>query len=651
MQELLAEVHDKYRAALDVFERRRPFFDEHIAMYVGLQYGFQQAGLPYSVLNDGDQYQLREVFNFVQGVVRDSVSSRLQTLLAPGVVPSKAGVMARARAKASHRLMRSFLRTEVFEYEEIVRATIGASVFGAAWLKSHYDTSVGEFVQDESGTVRQVGDARVRYFDVYEVLPLMQARTAREVKSIFHRKRVTEEEALEAYPTDIEGKTPVFSHGINQANWDSARQYQDVGQSHTGAGSYKAQSFVEVVEFWEKPCVKYPGGRFVAFSGNVLLLAEPLPHKWPWRMLFGDNIVPGGLYPQGSVRPVTPLQKSINKIESKINEWILKLANPKWVASKNSGIDESQILSDEIALVTYNPNQSARPEIITAQMPSAEIMSQSQRLASSMITISGHSGLSQGQVPTNVDSARGMAFLAEREAQGRAPDKLLFARTIAGCLKDCLELYRDFVDEGRLLTIFGETGGSAVLQPFLRGDYDFDAEIVVDVFGGLPESPAQRAANAFEIAQAGGFDDTPTAKRFRKFVRMDHDSIEGMPDPRETHAERNLMEQTALVMGDLERIFVLPQDADDEHLERDEEFMVTAEFLNLPPEVQTFYRNHVAMHESQRNQKLMILAQEQQMMQPGAARQAQAGREAPQPNAPQAESPGDGGWGPATPTE
>lgn len=651
MNELMSEVTDKYRSAVAAFERRRPFFDKHLAMYVGLQYGFQQnSAFPYATLASDDQFQLRQVHNYVQRVVRSAVSSRLQTLLVPGVVPAKRGVMARARAKASHRLMRSFLRTDVFDYEELVRATIGAAILGASWLKTYFDVNVGPFVQDpETGEVNQEGDARTIYVDVYDAIPLMQARTAREVTVMFHRKRVLEEDAKDIFGTGAKFSAP----GTNQAGWNNSRNLQDVGQQ-SGAGSdgsFKAQTFVEIVEMWEQPCKRYPGGRFVAFSGGDLLHAAPLPHKWPWRMLFGDNIVPGGLYPQGSIRPVSPLQEMLNKIESKTGEWLLKLS-PKWISSKNNGVDESRLLSDEIELVTFNPTQASRPELVTPDMPGDAMFLQSQRLAGSMDDISGYSGLSQGNAPPNVNSARGMAFLTERETQGRAPDRTMFARTVAGCLKDNLELYRDFVPDGKLLQIFGTTGGDAVIEPFRRADYDFDSEIVIDIFGGPPESPAQRKADALEIANAGGFEDTPAAMRFRSYTNIDSDALDGVPDPKGTHIERNLMEQTALIMGQVERIHLLPEDDDDVHLTSDTEFMVTAEFLTLPAELQDFYRQHVGTHEMQRQQKLARFSEEQQMMQPGAARQAQAGRDAAQPNAakePGQESPADGGWGPATP--
>jgi hypothetical protein len=158
-------------------------------------------------------------------------------------------------------------------------------------------------------------------------------------------------------------------------------------------------------------------------------------------------------------------------------------------------------------------------------------------------------------------------------------------------------------------------------------------------------------ANAFEIANAGGFEDTPAAKKFRNYVAMDNDQLDGRPDPDEIHRERNLMEQNALLDGEVQRIYVLPQDNDDVHLEQDDEFMITAEFLELDPQLQAFYRQHHAMHEAQRNQKYSLLAQEQRMMSGGSdvEDEAAAGAAAEQPNeeAAEQESPSDGGWGPA----
>jgi hypothetical protein len=84
----------------------------------------------------------------------------------------------------------------------------------------------------------------------------------------------------------------------------------------------------------------------------------------------------------------------------------------------------------------------------------------------------------------------------------------------------------------------------------------------------------------------------------------------------------------------------LPEDDHDIHLEQDDLFMVSAEFLDLPEEVRNAYREHKTQHEEFRSQQLASYA-EQATQLSGGASSASGGPPAAKRGI---ESPTDGGW-------
>lgn len=629
-QDHLAEAVNYYHDADAVFRDRAPFFRERIAFYRGMQWGDTT---PWGWFGDGDgDDEAREVYNYVRPTVRSAVADKIASVLTPDSVPVHSDMRAHARSIASHRLMKSFLRTGVFPFEELYRATLASIIHGASWLKASWDTSVGPFLRvpivDEQGVetlgednlpkteVSREGDARIRMVDVYDALPDPLARSSSEIRHIFHRKLVPVSVLDDRYPEDAFGrKTKGRWPAVGSKADLFGRDAEDAGQRFsTWRSASNGNREAELIEFWEQPTFQYPGGRMLVYVGSdisaVLLAVGPLPFGWPWVMLPGENMSPGALYPDGTVNDVIPLQRTINLDASKTREWVDKILSPPLLNPEGSGISADLYTDMAGEVIPYNPGH--KPEWMAVPGIPPSMLEHLDRSAQILKDVSGYSDISRGQAAPGLESARAVSTLDNLENRGRAAERILYRQAVSSALVKALTLYRDFCPEGKMVRIFG-ANGKWLVRPFKRDDYDFETEIIVEPWAQGPTSRSARFSERLEAYQAGMYADTDEAKAVRRELALDADDSSTV-DPEHVHRERNMAEQQALIDGEYDRIFVLPQDDHEIHLDGDDLWMVTAEFLELDPQLQDFYRQHAQQHEQMRSQQLQTYAYEQQLL-------------------------------------
>ena len=108
----LRDARGLFDDAVAAFQQREWKMVESMAFYRGYQWGTATPIGWYQDEYDSDEQ--RETLNMIRPTVRTSVSDKLRNLPEPDAVPSSDDVMAFWRARASRRLVRSFLWNGTF---------------------------------------------------------------------------------------------------------------------------------------------------------------------------------------------------------------------------------------------------------------------------------------------------------------------------------------------------------------------------------------------------------------------------------------------------------------------------------------------------------------------------------------------------------
>lgn len=665
-EEMLHEAQDLYEDAVSAMSWRRQDLNERMAFYKGWQWG-TTSPLGH-VTTPFDLDEAREVLNYVRPTVRTAVADVLRNLPNPEAISTSDDPMAIARAKASQRLLRSFVRPgadAVVPYEQIVRCEVAAAIHGAAWLKVVWDPNRGPFQNtpktdpktgepdvDDFGIqrfeYRREGDIRVKFVDIMSALADPHAKCSEDVRYVCHQSLLPVGLLQDQFKEDIFGQSTEDRFTVYQTQhqgWydretleNDGRGYDHLG-TQRGSSRAKSNELAELVEFWEKPTNEYPGGRLLVFSGDVIIALGPLPYEWPWVLRLGQNIAPSGLYPDGLVADILPLQRTINLNASKRREWMDKILSPPLLNDNMSGIDRALFSDMAGEIIDYNAGH--RPEWMNVPDVPQSMFTMEDQLVSVLQTISTYSDISRGEPPKGYDSGRALAYLYEFQQGVHEPDIHLFRQAIGMVLQACLKLARDFYEDGRMIRLFGENN-RWMNTIFKRDDYDLDADVAVEGFSSRPNSRALRFAEVTELFNLGAMDDRPESKRARQILEMDYED-RSTTDWNEAHRNRALAEETALIADPMAEIHALPQDDHAIHLESHNYFRVTQRYFDLSPEGQAMIDDHAGEHEMLMTEQLEAMAYEQSLATGGGGAGPDGGAPPPKPNG--MRSPPDGGHG------
>lgn len=614
---------------------------EQMAFYRGFQWGIATPIGWYQDAFDADEQ--REVLNMVRPTVRTSVADRLRNMPEPDCIPSGDETAAYMRARAARRLVRSFPRNGVFSFDTRHRCETAVDVNGAAWYKVIWNPSKGRIKNGQAE-----GEVEVRFCSITSAVCDPTATCEAEIGYVCERKRVPVRVLDDLFPYDFHGES-------TKGRWSQAHEDDGLGgQDHlendgrnselynyaTGSGRAPGNALAELVEFWERPTRAHPLGRLVVFVNDVLIAAGPIPYfdagsgevVWPWVLRLSDNVVPNGLFADGVVADLIPLQRTINHNASKRKEWTDKILNPPLLNPIGAGVDPERYtdMAGEVIDVAGNlmPRWMDVPDIPNSFFGVEGAM------LSVVQTISGFSEISRGESPQGVDSGRAMAFLYQFQQGAREPTIIRFKEDVTRVLQICLKLTKLFYTEGRMIREVGRNRALAA-RVFKASNYDLDAEVVLEAFEGQPLSRATRFGELMDMAAANLFDpNNPAGDAVLRRMGYDNDDSEAWEDE-QLHGRRARDEEMMFLADPWTVIPVEFFEKDDVHLDSHTRFMNASEFRDLPPYVRQRFIQHVAQHEQQDAMKRG--AYSSQMQPPGE------GQPPPQEGPPGQESPMDGG--------
>ena len=610
---MLGEVRELFEDAAGAFRNKRlDRVAECAALYRGWALSLRGGG-NYTSPTD-PQGEAVEHIPIARFLVRAAVAHTLKQNVGIECPAAKGDAAARSRAKNTERFAQSLLRTKL-KQDELRRAVSWSKQGGAAWLKVFWDANAGKIAAtSEDGftdkefeglddpmsdeKVRPViftGDIGCRFVPTTDGFPDPSARSKAEVGHFFEVKMFPIWKAEDMFPTDAFGEptTGRFDVGLTEEQATLGALGDD---ESFFARRDNRNMLCSIVEFWELPTRRYPRGRFIAYSGPTILAIGPNPYfpaRIPYILIPGDNLVPASLYPDGLLEDVRGLQYSANRSQSKMREWLDKTLNAYLFVPKQSGID-SDIWGDKPGqIIPYNKGYKPEP-YVPPNIPSSmfDFLDQNVERAKAL---TGYTDIGRGELSSDI-SGRAVAFATENEQGMREPDMASFREAMVEVAQHMVYLARQFFDNGRMVQILGETG-QVEMQEFLSDEYDWDTDLVPEIYSGRPQSHAARISEVLEFSDAGLFAEGPEAERARRMLGNDYSAMSTY-DPFDEDRARARRENLAVLKDPMGTpISVMTFDTHKIHLEEHYRWMRTPEFEALPDWQRELALTHCDLHE------------------------------------------------------
>ena len=650
IEELLTRSRALYDDALRALQWRMPRITANMAFYRGSQWG-EPTLWGYQI--DSDE-ETRATLNYVRGMVRAHVATLLRTVPTIRVASALEGPRARYRAQMTDRYIRSLMRNGTLPIDTFIDGETDIAIKGGGFYKMFWNPRGGKMSHqpvyeatedggweeafEASGTPkvqpRFEGAHDLEYVDIIDALVDPHANREAEIRYIFHRKVLPVGLLEAAYPKDAFGqKTKGRFVTVER---DAAQTERDMVQganmeivSPSGTALHPSNQGVTLVECWYRPSEEFPQGALLVHVGDVVLgVTDRLPYAWPWIYRIGVNRVPRSLYADGVIADLRRMQTTVNKVYTRLEEIMDLAAVPKILNPEGSGLRADSIDDQVGQILTYNNTKGPPSWMPSPNLPPG-LFNLGGEIVTRMRDVSGSSDYTQ-QLPSGLETGRALSYFSEMKQAIHEPEVASFQHAFGRIVRQAVAITRDFIPEGRLVTMLGESDAMAARR-FKRDDFDFDAELVVESDQG-PMSRAVRQANALQELQAGALTDDPAAQRYRKLAGADF--VDQDPfDHQQIHRLRALREAGSFAMDPWgAQPEMQPEDNHEIHLDAHKDAAISEEFLALPPAAREVWRKHIEEHELQ--------WVEQQQSENAMALPGKGG--SPE-KAPQAPSPQDGG--------
>lgn len=514
----------------------------------------------------------------------------------------------RTKADLMTRLVRGWMRNGVFDMEEVRRAVTDSEAVGLSFIKYFWDPSggrpipassaaklaAGVYETDPFGAPVEVvdyeGEIGTMYVPTNDGLPNINARRWSEVTDFAHVRLLPIRQLLDMFETDHFGEAiNVRAMTLSRSSFTAQEAYREVQQDDYTSNlmvSAVANTLVEFVEYWELPSREFPNGRFAQWAGNVLFYIGPnplTPKRIPFEPYYGENLVPGSLYADGTIEYLKSVQSDVNMASRKMREWFDLQLNGKWLVPMGSGVDMASFQNRSGIVVEHRLGHQPKQAQV-ADIPNGMFSYLGSRIEQANF-LAGHDEVSRGQLPQGKDvSGRAIAFITEQEQKNRTPNLMSYVLSVYRGLQQCLWLAKQYYQDGRHARMLGEN--KRWQWEVLRlDDFDMTAEIVYDMQSAVASTPAVRFNAAMDLFAAGGLEDGPAQERLRNLIGEDYESG---PDVDDSEIDREKARRFIMMVKANPFAQLNTSTVDDPliHIREYSNFRKTPEFEALAPEQQ-----------------------------------------------------------------
>lgn len=371
--------------------------------------------------------------------------------------------------------------------------------------------SIEGITQNRPATDIREGDIETCVVPPHEIFPDSSYRRGlRDCRSIIHAKAYHIQEIAEIWGVEVD---PEEVDLLTLQRVSNSMGGLGFGYAGVRTTSKPVKGHAIVKEYYERPTIKYPQGRFIVVAGKKTLYAGPLPYQLgqngevdlPFvRCVTIDR--PGCFWGKSIVERCIPIQRRYNALRNRKAEYLNMVAIGGWYAPIGSVDEGTELNNSPGNIIWYRPTGlgGAKPEPITWPSLPASFEMEEQTLMHEFTTVSGVSELARfAESPKGVRSGIGMAAAAEQDDTRLATSVTRVANAAVDMGQKWIRLYRQFVKEPRMLRFIGGNR-EADVREWQRSDLRSD-DVFVENMAALAESSSQRRQMVFDLLNAGLF--------------------------------------------------------------------------------------------------------------------------------------------------
>lgn len=426
------------------------------------------------------RHRVRSIRNYIFDHFEAEIAGATQRVPGYDMAPSSYEPRRVSAAKLSRKL--AYYGYEQWNIDQATERTIRLSVAcaeGFAW--PYFDNSIGPFYEVEGKTIGR-GDIRVRVFSPNEVFWEPGLR--------FDESRW---------------------HGIKQArDMDAVMESEgyvggklepDAQKAETSDPDSPQERLVLVTEYLERPSKQKPNGRWLTMAnGRVIVPERPYPCTDNEGKVLDEPVLHQLYYAEdpdsdrnlGPVQFAIDPQRQLNHAVSKIAEWVNLTLNPQ-VMVENGKIVSGKLNDVPGAVIRV---VGGKAEWRTVPPIPPELFRQKEEAIQDIARM-----FAQNDIPSQVESGKGIQFLLEKDSARRATFYKNLAKFHSRLMRHCLYLVQRHYTEPRLLQIRGTDGSTEPLPDFLGAELLGEVDVRVSPGSLEPrtrESIEQRILNYAE---------------------------------------------------------------------------------------------------------------------------------------------------------
>lgn len=426
------------------------------------------------------EYKVKESFNRLRSLRNTIVTKIKDKIPVPQVIPFTQGNEDLDIAKATNAMLEDLFNRQKVE-KKLKKAAINTVDIGPAFIHVKWDPNAGTVLMsdldallgdssalipyeekerlrkklDSSGKLRS-GDVVIENVDMFEMI----------VANPYEQEIQEQEWIMRIKAYDAEYAKEVF--GIDFKTTESVgriTQSQDRGYDNRtlvdNLGIYNSEEIkdqVVIKEYFEKPCAKYPNGRYILFGGDEIIKQGEMPYingeyetrEYPFIKVGLDT--PNLFYSHAFIEDMKAIQKRYNQIRNRKYEYIVKSVHGQLAVEEGSLADDVQLTNKPGTPIFYKRGFAPPQSLKSANSGALDVDSELRSLESEFTNVSGISSLSTAGTP-NSSAVRGAGMVQMLLESDDSKFTLIIDTLVDAVIdisKQAIRLYKQFMMEGEV---------------------------------------------------------------------------------------------------------------------------------------------------------------------------------------------------------
>lgn len=290
---------------------------------------------------------------------------------------------------------------------------------GHAYLGVYWDDTLGnKMFNAETGEVDFEGDIRVDVISPFEIFPDPQAKCFDDAR-YFIRAKVRPLQYFRDHYGEKGAEVKSEETWLLSAQFENRINSMNTRGPSGGTGSGGNRDTALELSYYERPCKKYPNGRFIVEASGIRLVDEELPVGKIPLVKFDDITIGGKYYSECVTTHARPIQDQYNQLIRRRAEWTNRLLKGGYLSPRGNGMIREALTDEQAEVIQYDvvPNAPGGGEPKPLQIPMIPqwAYTEEDKLDMMMNEIMGLGEASQGNLPSASIPAIGMQLLVEQD--------------------------------------------------------------------------------------------------------------------------------------------------------------------------------------------------------------------------------------------